>query len=507
MTADLAALTITAAYVFAGAGVLAAAEVLPSGIVATVGWACLAYVAGLAVTMLVCIALVCVGVAIHGVVFALVSVVVGGAGIGIRMLRGERRWRPQRPTFETWSLVRSVRAWSVETWLVAIVAVIGVAYVVLGYRSAGRMPLNAWDAWSIWARKATILFDYGNLPIAFFGSPNYAFMHPDYPLLVPMFESIWFRFVGGPDTQSLHVEFWLLFVTSLGAVAYISSRVARPAIWAPLIGLVAVIPAVTGQLLTLYADVPMGLLLMIGALLLGIWIERPGGSPLALATLFLAAAANTKNEGLTAAVCVLGAAFLVTALMPRTGGRRADFRSLLIAAGAFVVMIAPWRLWLAVHHIGGDMPIGKGLDPSYLASRADRISPTLTALYAQITDQSAWYYVLPLAIGVVLACLLVRDARRPAAFYGLTGIAIFVVIVWAYVINPNAISWLIATSANRTVDGLMFAAIAALVYLTGTLVPSRGALQQEADHEISRSRDAARQPATEVAGSSGRPLG
>jgi hypothetical protein len=136
---------------------------------------------------------------------------------------------------------------------------------------------------------------------------------------------------------------------------------------------------------------------------------------------------------------------------------------------AFLAAIAPWRVWLAIHHISGDMPIGKGLDPRYVIGRASRIPPTLTALYDQVTMQGAWHYVLPLAIALVIASLIVRGARWSAAFYGLTGVLTFLSLIWGYTINENGIQWYLATSASRTVDGVMFVAIATLLGLTGDL--------------------------------------
>jgi hypothetical protein len=67
-------------------------------------------------------------------------------------------------------------------------------------------------------------------------------------------------------------------------------------------------------------------------------------------------------------------------------------------------------------------------------------------------------------------------------------------------INPNTLSFLIPTSASRTVDGLMFVAIAALLHLTGSVFPRRGALQElQVDREMPIDPEAAPQPATAVA--------
>jgi hypothetical protein len=470
MPAEVAALVIAIAFVFAGTGVLAATGMLPRGAIASVLSLGLAYVAGMAATMIVTIALICVGIAIHVVTFALISFLIGGAGILASLRHGADSWREWRTSLMPREAPRRPR-WVPERWLVMVAGIILAAVVVLGYRAARVAPLVQWDGWSIWARKATILLDYGTPPAGFFAARPYTFMHPDYPLLVPLLESVWFRLVGAADTQSLHIEFWVLFVASLAAAGAIAMRFTRALIWVPLIGLIAVSPGVTGQLMTMYADVPMGLMLMLGVLLVGLWISEPRTSLLALGTLFLAAAASTKNEGLTAALCTIVVALAITTIAPRAGRRWVDLRMLLIASAGFVVAIAPWRIWLAGHRIGGDMPVGKGLDPSFLATRTGRIPPSLSGLYAQVVDQRAWLYILPLAIGAVLACLILRTARRPAAFYGLTGLAVFTVLVWGYVINPNAIGWLVATSANRTVDGVMFVAIAGLVQLTGTLLP------------------------------------
>jgi hypothetical protein len=287
-------------------------------------------------------------------------------------------------------------------------------------------------------------------------------------------ESIWFRGVGSLDTSSLHVQFWLFYVASLGAAAHVVSRFSPAKVWVPVLGFIALVPALTGQLMTMYADVPMGLLLMVGLLLLGVWIAERSRPHLILATLFLAASASTKNEGVTYAIVALVAAFLCTAIAPETRRRRAvDLKALGLAAAGFVALIAPWRLWVAAHHFTSDIPIAKGLDPAYITARTNRISPTLTAIYQQIIDQGQWVWLLPIAIGLTLTCLLTRRIVRLSSFYALTGIGVFLMIVWAYVVGIEPLSWWLATSANRTVDGIMFVSAAAILTLTGRILSSR----------------------------------
>jgi hypothetical protein len=484
MPTDLAAVAISAVFLFAGFGVLSATGLRASGW-ATLGAAGAAYMTGLISVLMLGNLLLVAGIAVSVPVFILTGSVVGACGFAVRARRrddlpqnrsrtaaklsGERRWDAS-----------AVRSWVRQRPFVLIAGAAFLIVAVWGYRWAQVTPLTDWDAWSIWARKGEILFWYGTPKPEFFASSWYAFMHPDYPLLLPLLESIWFRFLGSPDTTSLHVQFWLLFVASLSAAAYFVSRFSPPRIWIPVLGFIAFIPAVTSQLMTMYADVPMGLLLMVGVLLLGMWLVEHSRPHLLLAMLFLAAAASTKDEGFTYAVVAIFAAFLCSMIRPEAGRRRVDLTALVLGTAGFAVLVLPWRVWVAAHHLSKisspDVPVGKGLDPAYLIGRADRLGPTLTALYQQLTFQGIWAWLLPMAIALTLACLLTRRVVRLSSFFALTGVGVFLVTVWAYVAGTLPLSWWLGTSASRIVDGTMFVSAAAILSLTGALLsPPSGA--------------------------------
>ncbi len=480
MRAELGPIVLTGGYCFAGLGVLTSLRIIRPSVGSVVAALGLAFMVGVAVVLLSGIALLCVGAPVNIEMLGILIALIGLGGFGFAWWQAG--WR--RPSMPNWSRIRLwastqsarraifvLRDTDAERWVVAgMLVVIGV-FAVLAYRWAQVQPLQAWDSWSIWARKGTLLFDYSHLPTVFFTSRVYAFMHPDYPLLLPLYESSWFRIVGNANTQSLHAWFWVLFVAFLWATAYVASRVARPAIWAPLVGLLAVTPAIWNQLMTMYADVPMGLFLMVGVLLLGLWIAGRRRRDLALSMIMLAAAASTKNEGLTAAASALAAALIITLVAPAPGlARRRALAPLAVAIAAFAVVVAPWRLWLAAHHITGDMPVARGLEPSFLVNHANRIQPTVNALFTEITNQGNWYYLLPISLALVIAGLATRGLRRIAAFYGLAMLGAAIMVLWAYVINPNELSWLIATSANRTVVGPMLIAVAGTFHLAGALV-------------------------------------
>jgi hypothetical protein len=496
LRAELGSLALVLGACFAGFGVLVALRWVRLDLRDVIAALGLAFMVGVAVVLLFGVALLCVGVSVGLVTLAVIAGLVGGAGYAMAW---RRAGSPQPTWGKAWASVRArLASWPsgatrlasearVDGWVAALVIVALVVLGVLTFRWARVQPLTSWDAWSIWARKGILLYRYGHLPTAFFTSPVYSFMHPDYPLLLPLYESSWFHAAGAVDTQSLHIWFWVLFVAFLWAAAYIASRVVRPAIWAPLVGLIAVTPAIWTQLMTMYADVPMALFLMLGTLLVGLWLADHRVRDLALATVLLAASATTKDEGLTAAVGVLAAATIVTASFGFPGLPRARaLASLGVANVGFLMLIAPWRLWVAAHHIPTEIDLRKGLSPAYVSAHSGRVAPTVEALYGEVTNQGEWSYLLPLALALGVAGLALRRLRATAAFYCVATLAASTTIVWAYVVNPSKLSWLIANSAPRTVMGPMMIAVAGVFHLSAEL--TRGIVRQRSREERRGSR-------------------
>ena len=223
------------------------------------------------------------------------------------------------------------------------------------------MPMNMWDGWALWTRKALLLTDFQHLAAAFFTDRAYADTHQNYPLLLPLVESIWFRFAGQIDTRAVHIELWLLLVGFVWAAAFLLVRRGAPIlVWAPLLLVVALASGTFSQLLSGSGDVPMALFAGLGLLLLGFWISDQRPDQLVLGTLFLAAAANIKNEGVPVAVIAL-----ILAGAAARGSRARQH--LVLAAAGLLIAIAPWHIWSAVHGVpsDADVPISKVLDISY----------------------------------------------------------------------------------------------------------------------------------------------
>lgn len=458
MRTELAPFAVDALLALAGFGVLAAIGILPNRTSALAGAIGLAYLTGTAVVPLLLVVMLTVGIPFTLETFAVVVLACVGAGLW-RWWGTEATVPPGTPWWR-----RPWRSWPTDVWVAAAFVVIFGAFALVGLLSAFKLPLAEWDAWSIWARKAQMLTGHDSLVTGFFASPSYSWTHLDYPLQFPVWEALHFRAAGGFETQMLLRHVWLLLIAFVWAVAYLLREQVRPLVWAPLLLLAAAAPGVWNQLLSGYADVPVAIFACLAAISLALWLSREDGRLLALATVMLAATANTKNEGLMTAVVLLLVAWVIAIAQ----GFR--LRPFLLAAAAVAATILPWRLWVGAHDIEVEMPIGKGLDPGYLLDRTDRVWPALNGIFNQLADQDRWLYLLPLAALVVTACLLSGIGRRIAGFYLASFLLVGAGLVWSYWIAPYPIEWYVENSVNRVVSLLMFICLASVVHLSGLLI-------------------------------------
>jgi hypothetical protein len=476
MRADLAPFVVDLLLGFAGLGVLVAFRIVPVRPMSMVAAFGLAYLTGAALVPLAMTVLVIIGIPFDLETYGLVTVIC--IGVGVWYGRKWARERPPAPPARSAWWRRPWRSWPVEVWIVAVFVLAFGAFSLVGILTAWRVPVIGWDAWGFYARKAEMLTWHDSLIPQFWGNSNYTFVMPGYPLQISIFEALHFRAAGSIDTQEIARHLWLLLVAFVWGAAYILRDRVRPVVWAPVLLLVAVAPGIWEQLLTDFTDVPMAMFAGMGAIALGLWLneeadEGGGARFLALAAVMLGAAANTKNEGLMVAVALLLVGGAVGLL------RHVRIRPFLIASGAVAVSILPWRIWMSAHDVKSDLPVGKGLDPGYMIPRVSRIWPAIRTLSHELSDQSRWVYLLPLAVLVILAALISGTARRVAAFYAASFVVVFAGFVWTYWLSPYPIGWHLENSANRVITVMVFICVAAVVHVSGLLLNE---LQQKRQH-------------------------
>lgn len=468
MRADLGPLAANLLMLLAGAGLLAALRVPLRTPLAWLGALGVAYLTGVAATLLVLAGLLVAGAPFTLLTFIAVAAAIAVAGFGTALVRGRGAARSAEPAAPRWPLRTERNRLTIDGVALALFVVAAAVIGLFAFDAMRSEPLDQWDGWSIWTRKAVMLVHADTLVGDFWTSPAYVFMHQDYPLVVPLLEAVFFRAGASIDTQAVHAQLWALVIGFVWAAAWVASRVTRPLVWAPLLIAFMLAPGIYGQTLSGYADIPMALFLGMGVLLIGVWLDQREPWQLWLAPLMLAASAGVKNEGLLGAAAALVCLTVVVAV-----SRRADLVRVGAAWAVFLAAVLPWRIWMAVNDVSGDLPLGKGLDPSYLDERSDRFEPALDALEAQIADQGTWFYLVPLGAAVAIAALVVRTQRAAAAFYLATGVAVFAGLVWAYVIANSNLTWHLSTSGSRVVSAVVLVGTAAALHLAGVLSEPR----------------------------------
>ena len=83
------------------------------------------------------------------------------------------------------------------------------------YRVAHLQGPESFDGWAFWTAKAKAIYFFGGLDEHLFRTLPGA----TYPILLPTLHAIAFHFMGSADTVTLHLQYWLLLVGFVGAVA------------------------------------------------------------------------------------------------------------------------------------------------------------------------------------------------------------------------------------------------------------------------------------------------
>ncbi|MEA2440689.1 MAG: hypothetical protein QOH76_2113 [Thermoleophilaceae bacterium] len=457
MRTELGIAGVTALLVIAGQGILLGIGLTRVALRSLLASAGLAYLVGAAATMLIGVVLITLGGEVTLPVFVAIALLLGATGAGLAYRRAATP-----PATEAEVEAEPSGASRGQKLIVGAALALVAALLVLGMLHAGVRPLAEWDSWSIWTRKAVVLTS-GGLDARIFDGMPYGFAHLEYPVLLPLFEAVHFRAMGGVDGQAIHAALWILYVACLGSIAYLGSRFARIWVWLPAVLALAFGSQFYGQLLTAYADVPMALFAAPGVLCIGLWLRRLDWRYLLVGSLLLAAAANVKNEGTLLAVATFAAAAVVLA-----AGR--SWRSLLTLGAGFagvLVALAPWRLWVHGHGIKGSFPLSETFDLGKLPDRLDRIGPSLKTLYPQF-ESGALSFIVPFALVLVLVALTTRGLRGIAAFYLVAGLLTFSTVTWALVVTPPGVAYQ-ATTYTRVIMGTTSIALAALLHLGALL--------------------------------------
>jgi hypothetical protein len=323
--------------------------------------------------------------------------------------------------------------------------------LIYATRTFATRPLIEWDSWVIWMSKAKLLYEDPTAAPAALRSGSYG--RAPYPLALPTLEAMGFSAMGRFDGTVIGLQFLLLGCGF--PIALWSLTRGRARAWMVALAALAIVaaPQMLFQLMTRYADVPLGLFVGLGLAAGAAWLLSGQRERWLLGCFvaFLGMAGLTKLEGFLfalAGVAALAAGVLAT-------GDRQRLRQAAIAAGALIVVILPWRLYCSAY--GLSMPeysLGHATDPSYLSAHADRLRPTVVELWTQLTTTQNW----GLLTWVILLALVVGLAGAQWHLLAFTGTWLVLAaggLLLTYWISTLPVESHLTNSSYRTIVSLL----------------------------------------------------
>jgi hypothetical protein len=223
---------------------------------------------------------------------------------------------------------------------------------------------------------------------------------------LPTVEALGFGAMGQYDGTLIGVQFVLLAIAFPLALWSVLRHHARS--WLIVLVAIATVgaPQMLYQLLTHYADVPLGLFVGLGLAAGAAWLNGRGEPWLLVCyAAFLGMAGITKSEGFLFAVAGT-VALAVGALLAHD---RRRIVGALWGIGGLLAVILPWRVYCAAYGLTTpDYDLKRVADIGYLAHHRDRVRPVVHELWRQLTISYKWGWLtwvilLALVAGIVAA--------------------------------------------------------------------------------------------------------
>ena len=329
--------------------------------------------------------------------------------------------------------------------LFAALFVAGIVVYFQGLFRAGRLAgvAREWDSWASWMPKAKELYVSGRLEPEFLVQVAQL---PSYPPGLMTIHASAFHAMGSADTVTLHAQHWFFAVGFVVAAIGVLTQRVHQAILFPVLLAFLVAPSLADWAPTVYADIPLGFLVAIAALLIILWIEEKESWQLAAATVLLSGAMLTKREGVLFAACVLLAGFVAS-----FAERQRLWRPLLASGVVAFALMLPWRIWFAANGLQGDGP-----DTGYVESFSylDRLWPSLELSLTMLFSRDLWHLAPVVAVAAIVLAL-VAGAWKVFLFAASFLVVALVAATWVLMSNLGLAltqdEWAIRRLAGTTV--------------------------------------------------------
>ena len=276
--------------------------------------------------------------------------------------------------------------------------------------------------------KARVFLERGGIDWRFLESPWNTYVHPDYPLLVPLNFDFVALINGGWSDR------WLGVISVAWAVALLLVVRDLAARESTIVPSALITLAIAGLAASRYPGLAEGPVIAYGAagvLFIRRALQFDDSAAWRHGALLLGLAANVKNEGLALLVAVA-----VTLLFVRPRAILRLWPSLALAA--------PWLILRATHTLPTDIVGGSAM--SRILTRLPNGGMILLYLARHLYEP--WFWITVLA-GIMILPLSQR--RRERFVLLATGIQL-AFYVGSYFVTPRDLRWHVATSWSRLTD-------------------------------------------------------
>jgi hypothetical protein len=357
--------------------------------------------------------------------------------------------------------------------LTRVLVVGGIGVLTLALASAFIAAWNAnadssYDLWINWVVKGKAIYYFHHLSTGLSGVTRYA--HFNYPLFLPTLIATEFHWMGGDHPVLLPLQQSIILIAFFTAVATLLSRHVPRFVVYPWLAMLIVAPAFWLRAIYVLPDLTMAYFIALAAITGILWLEEQRTAWLLLATIFLAAATLTKNEGLSLGgllvVALVGAALAVH--------KRRGLQSLVLLLG--LAAIEPWHFWLTSH--GRTTAVAEYdwrevFHPHYLDEKFWRLKYALLSMERWIFAGNEWLFVPPLIAAALLMVAINRRALAIAVFGWLVA-AFFGISVVFWIGRPD-VGWYVGYAAFRIMTTLPIVACTVVPLLLGLAISQQRA--------------------------------
>lgn len=418
-----------------------------------------AYLAGVAGTMSLLLGLLTLGAAVRLPLSVAVSGLVTVALVAVGFVLARRRPAPDEPEPERARI-------GLEVWIARVIVAVIAAFFVIGFSAFVDLP-TVGDDWTIWSYKGLALYELGGtLDQELYTRSDLGPAHPYYPLLQPLYQSIFFRASDQVQLQEFHAVLWVLYGSFIWTVLWLA-RTRR----LPLFLVVIPVAALTfgtknhESITNGYADMTVSAFVAAGALAMGMWVRDGAARYAILGGVLLAGGANTKNEGVLAAVAVVAVAFGFVVAQRWRG-----WQTWLAASAITAIGSIPWMLWRSSKDIPSENQVSISEGLKRLPDELHRVPKSFTGVFDNLSDSGAWTYLVPCMLVLSVVCIVRGVARQEAVFYLSAAVLMTLGLVYTYTVGTLPIDYWLESSVNRTVSTIVCVSAVGVVHLVALVL-------------------------------------